>query len=78
MKNSLVVNGPAASELLSPGSLACHEMPELIVMHLLGDLPDDLRFAIDGHLDRCPRCAAKRRALEAAACSMTARRRGRP
>ncbi len=54
--------------------LLCSEMPELLVMRLIGDLPEYLNEAVDDHVAGCAGCATKLRALTAAA--HTARRRG--
>lgn len=48
-------------------SLTCREMLDLIVEHLLADLPAELRDQVDSHLADCPRCRGKRHALEIAA-----------
>lgn len=56
-------------------SIACGEMPELIVRHFLRDLPDPLRRDVDSHLSSCPRCLGRRQALAIAAGHHETRRR---
>ena len=55
-------------------SLACEEMPDLIVRHFLRDLPDQISRDVDAHLKDCPRCMGRRQALAIAADHHAARR----
>jgi anti-sigma factor RsiW len=45
--------------------MKCHEINELLPLHLYGDLSDAERAAVEAHLARCPECRAELAALEA-------------
>src|SRR5262245_17857853 len=45
--------------------MKCHEIHELLPLHLYGDLSDAERAAVEAHLAECPACRAELTALSA-------------
>ena len=43
---------------MTPPSLTCRELVELVTEYLEGALPDDEAARFEGHVDDCPDCSA--------------------